>query len=278
MRWINKELKNVEGFYDNYDDEDIYEKYDLFKEEELKDTINFNLGEIESRLSSKDRYRIIDELGLSNSDIEFGDGAELLSGTVNNEEIKYIAKEMDILYDYSPIIDKGFKTLKNGFKVYHVEDFTMSESKIVQCPICNTAKYHYNSIYECDECGFKGIGRGFKESKGEVLIKDILTENGFKFDREVKVVNNYRFDFVVYHNDVKYYLEVNGIQHYKPIEYFGGIETYNKQLLRDVIKKSYANKNGVYVELDYREHNLKLLKDRFESEFINKYIKETIEC
>jgi hypothetical protein len=44
---------------------------------------------------------------------------------------------------------------------------------------------------------------------------------------------------------MKYVLEYNGIQHYKPIGFFGGEEQYKKQIQRDKELKEYCLKQNI---------------------------------
>ena len=52
-------------------------------------------------------------------------------------------------------------------------------------------------------------------------------------------------------------IECQGEQHFKPMEYFGGEEEYEKRALLDKIKKSYCEENGIkllyYSNLSYNE-------------------------
>jgi hypothetical protein len=65
-------------------------------------------------------------------------------------------------------------------------------------------------------------------------------------------------------------IEFNGMQHYKPIKFFGGQEAFDYLQVRDKIKKQYCLENQIkllifsYTELDQIEtllnNNLKLKK------------------
>ena len=51
-------------------------------------------------------------------------------------------------------------------------------------------------------------------------------------------------------------IEYQGKQHFEPIEYFGGIESFNKTIARDKIKQDLCLKNGcelIYVTEDYEK-------------------------
>lgn len=88
-------------------------------------------------------------------------------------------------------------------------------------------------------------------SSGEELITNILTQNKIDFKREYtfsncKYKNKLRYDFALFRNgEVFYLIEFNGIQHYKPIDYFGGEEGFHSTQLRDKIKTDFANDNNI---------------------------------
>ena len=56
-------------------------------------------------------------------------------------------------------------------------------------------------------------------------------------------INTLSFDF--YLPDFNTLVEIQGLQHYKPIPYFGGEEKYLKQQKHDNIKRDYCKKNGI---------------------------------
>jgi hypothetical protein len=47
-------------------------------------------------------------------------------------------------------------------------------------------------------------------------------------------------------------IECQGMQHYKPINYFGGKKAFERQLIHDERKRCYANKMGIFLlEIPY---------------------------
>lgn len=86
------------------------------------------------------------------------------------------------------------------------------------------------------------------KSKGELLIIEYLTKNNIKFYKEKEFENckyeSYlHFDF--YLLDLNICIEFDGQQHFKPIEYFGGEESYRKQIEKDSIKNDYCINNNI---------------------------------
>lgn len=89
-----------------------------------------------------------------------------------------------------------------------------------------------------------------KESHGEKAVRIYLEKNNIIFERQktfddCKDKNLLKFDFYLpYHNSV---IEYDGIQHYRPIEWFGGDEEFNNIVKRDNIKNKYCQKNKIKI-------------------------------
>ena len=59
-------------------------------------------------------------------------------------------------------------------------------------------------------------------------------------------------DFYLNVNNKEYIIEYNGIQHYRPVERFGGEKTFKHQLERDQALKDYCKYNDInYIEIKY---------------------------
>jgi len=103
-------------------------------------------------------------------------------------------------------------------------------------------------IYELDPtmAEYQSKGRG---SAGEKAICCALDSLGIKYEREktfddLKNVNHLRFDFYVEYNGQKIVIEFHGVQHFKPVEYFGGESAFVQRVKNDEKKKEYAIQNG----------------------------------
>lgn len=96
-----------------------------------------------------------------------------------------------------------------------------------------------------------------KESKGETRIRLFLEKHGIKYVQEYKIKPyKYRFDFYI--PDYGMLIEFHGGQHYKPVELFGGEESFKTSLARDRKKKELAKEKGLYlVVLNYQ-----MMKDK----------------
>lgn len=96
-----------------------------------------------------------------------------------------------------------------------------------------------------------------RKSKGENAIKDFLNDNKIQFETQ-KAFENCRnkrllkFDF--YLPDYNMCIEYQGAQHYKSVDYFGGIEHFEESQKRDNIKRDFCKSNGIsLLEIPYTE-------------------------
>ena len=104
---------------------------------------------------------------------------------------------------------------------------------------------------------------GCSHSKGETKIEKILRENNVKYSQqyvfsELVSLNGgkLKFDFAVFNDDnsLRYLIEFNGVQHYKPIDFFGGEKQLEIQKQNDQLKISYCKQNKIpLVIISYQE-------------------------
>lgn len=83
------------------------------------------------------------------------------------------------------------------------------------------------------------------KSNLEKEIIKFLTENSIKYEQEKKFewLEKQRLDF--YLPDYNIAIECQGIQHFIPVEYFGGEKQFKKQIEYDNLKKNLCEKNGI---------------------------------
>lgn len=87
-----------------------------------------------------------------------------------------------------------------------------------------------------------------KESTGEALVRQVLTDNNIKYVYGYQISNlidkgKLHFDF--YLPECKLAIEYDGLQHYKPIDYFGGEKKFKRQRKHDFMKDKYCKDNGI---------------------------------
>jgi very-short-patch-repair endonuclease len=111
-------------------------------------------------------------------------------------------------------------------------------------------------------------GRGCPKcnsSKGELAVIEYLKSHNIDFETQKKFddCRNKRplpFDFYV--EKIGLLIEFDGVQHYKPVQHFGGEEALKKRQMRDKIKNKYAEENNYYLvrirDVNNIEHRLEL--------------------
>lgn len=114
---------------------------------------------------------------------------------------------------------------------------------------------------------------GCVSSKGEEKIANLLTENGYKFKREVSFFNVrsnkgklLRFDFAIYDNkdNLIELLEYDGIQHFEPGHFNQTEEEYQESKERDDIKKIFCYNKGIKLKrISYQQLDNLTITDLF---------------
>ena len=84
----------------------------------------------------------------------------------------------------------------------------------------------------------------------ETWIEEIINDYEFDYKKQMTFDNlkgikngTLSYDFGLFEDDILICLiECQGKQHYEPIDYFGGKEKFEAQVLNDIIKKEFAEK------------------------------------
>lgn len=113
--------------------------------------------------------------------------------------------------------------------------------KIVIVSYSHLVRFHTVS------CGCMNI------SRGELVVSSFLTKQGIHFVSEYSFDDllseadaHLRFDFAVFlDSKVVGLIEVQGIQHFEPVEYFGGEAAFAVLQQNDKLKTSYCIKNSL---------------------------------
>lgn len=150
------------------------------------------------------------------------------------------AKEIhDNLYDY------------NNFKLINWK--IKSEIKCNKCGLIfyQTPNSHINQQHGCPSCN--------KLSKGENKIQILLLKENIKFIKNKtfkKCFNKHKLQFDFYLPKYNICIEFNGIQHYEPIEFFGGDIKYQNQIKNDNIKTLFCKDNNIrLIKISYKEYS-----------------------
>lgn len=113
---------------------------------------------------------------------------------------------------------------------------------------------------KCD-CGNEIIVRGyclrssstiscgcFSQSKGELIIEQKLNSLNIKFERQKKFSDckdKNRLPFGFFVPSYNMCIEFDGEQHYRPVDYFGGDDTFAILKRHDEIKNEYCKSHGI---------------------------------
>lgn len=160
-----------------------------------------------------------------------------------------------ILKNVDDVITQFKKTHGNTYDYSSVE-YTGTDNKIqIYCKKCKkhfsqTPYKHIHRKQGCPIC---------KESKGEHSIRIWLEINNIKYTKQKRFndcldLRTLPFDFYI--NTYNLLIEFDGIQHFKPVNRFGGLKKFKITQSHDTIKTKYANNNNInllrisYIDID----------------------------
>ena len=110
-------------------------------------------------------------------------------------------------------------------------------------------KKHNKSFWQFPNNHLAGNGCPIcKSSKGELSIRKCLDNFKIEYIPEKyfpKCESQYPLFFDFYLPNHNICIEYDGIQHFEPIEYWGGVKAYKSNINRDKIKNKYCYENGI---------------------------------
>ena len=116
-----------------------------------------------------------------------------------------------------------------------------------------------------------------RRSTMEIFVEQILIANGIEYEREYRFDEcrdkySLPFDFYIPRHNVA--IECQGVQHYKPVEHFGGQDAFEIRMIHDYIKREYCNANNILlITIPYDiSHN------EIKSKIINTIYPERLSC
>ncbi len=96
-----------------------------------------------------------------------------------------------------------------------------------------------------------------KESKGEMFINNWLEKHKFTFERQKwfsDCRNQKPLEFDFYIPSLNLIIEYDGLQHFQPVNRWGGEKQFQKTLINDKIKNEYCNKKGIMLlRISYKD-------------------------
>lgn len=95
------------------------------------------------------------------------------------------------------------------------------------------------------------------KSTGEVIISSMLSYNKVTYLSQVPMkINNKEHLFDFFLPEYKIYIEYDGIQHFKPIDYFGGEVAFEDRKLKDDYKNKAVESLGYkLIRISYKENS-----------------------
>ena len=189
-----------------------------------------------------------------------------------NEELKRHIKAVHLKIKDNTCTQCDMKFSTNSQLQQHIKAVHL-EIKNHQCPNCdmtfsanNNLQQHIKAVHlkvkdhSCPTCVMtfsqnsqltKHILRctgDLKCSSGELKIMNTLDEMriDYEFNTSYELKDKYylRWDFIIKTGDEPLFIEYDGRQHFKAVEYFGGEEKFIKQQAHDKLKNDYCNENG----------------------------------
>ena len=210
-----------------------------------------NLQEISDEIHGKGEYKILQKPKYIRNKVNI---LHKKCGNISNQMLSnHLSRKNSrgCVYCYGNL-PKTLSELQEISDQIHGKD----EYKILQKPsnyydyvkvkhnICGTInktnmKLHITEKCKCTLCS---------ESSGEKTIRRYLMENKLNFETQKKFegcMNKRKLPFDFFLPDLNICIEYDGIQLFKPIEIFGGIESYLKLLKRDQIKNEFCLKKDI---------------------------------
>lgn len=182
---------------------------------------------------------------------------------VCNGGVRYTTSQIQDIIDqvngenvFKIISDNGGTSKDRVLKIEH-----LGHSHSFDIPYTRLT-YRYYAI-TCNYC--------YQSSRGEQLVSSVLDQLNLSYIPQFKFVelkDKYPLSYDFYIPELKLLIEYQGLQHYFPVNFFGGIKKYNYQLKHDCMKKAYA----MYHQ--YKLLTIPYLYDSYDSvsRLIQKYI------
>lgn len=224
----------------DHDINEIYEKIDKLYENKY-DLSNFIFKNSTTKSEVICKIHGSFKISLSN----------LLNGTECPKCSKKISKHTTESLIEKLIETRGYKY--NYSKVQY--NNSLKDKIIIICKehgeFMQCANNHLNG-HDCPSCTIK--------SRGEEEIKEYLLKNNIIFEKEksfddCKYKYKLRFDFFIPSKNLL--IEYDGIQHFTPIDFFGGELTYNEELIKTKIKNEYCKNNNINLLRITKNDNIK---------------------
>lgn len=146
--------------------------------------------------------------------------------------------------DFNEWIQTASKLHNNKYDYRKSKFITVNDKMAIICP-------EHGEFWQTPAGHLQGQGCPYcKESSLEKKIERLLIENNLKYFREYKsnwLVNRNNkqlsLDFFLPEQNIA--IECQGLQHFKPINFFGGVEKYLSQVINDEDKRKKCIENNI---------------------------------
>jgi very-short-patch-repair endonuclease len=149
-----------------------------------------------------------------------------------------------------------------------IYDYSKVEYSYNIIPVCIICKDH-SEFMQTPHDHLSGCGCPMcKESVGEREVRKVLECNNISYEFQYRFDDcrdSYPLPFDFFIPDMNLLIEYDGIQHYEPVDHFGGLDNLKIVQKRDSIKNKYVKDNGIklirihYKEIDMINEKLKEL-------------------
>jgi Zn finger protein HypA/HybF involved in hydrogenase expression len=159
----------------------------------------------------------------------------------------------------SESLTTSWKDVLKAFREVHRDEYEYQEDSYTLLEVPMNIKCRKHGIFSQTPKNHRS-GSGCpicRSSRGEKEMEHVLTDLKIVFEHQKKFpeLGLKRFDYYIpFINTI---IEYNGIQHYEPIEFFRGIDGYNKLIKSDFIKRKYCEENGINYEIIRYDEDVK---------------------
>ncbi len=175
------------------------------------------------------------------------------------KECGYIKLSKIFKLDQNDFIKKASLIHRNIYDYSRVVYKNTDKKVIIVCKkhgqFYQTPHSHLNG-HGCSKC---------KQSNGEKEILFFLESKKIKYFYHKHLpgcIYKGKLFFDFYLPKLNICIEYDGIQHFKPIDYFGGLEQFNETIKKDLIKNDFCQKNNInLIRISYKENIIKKLKN-----------------
>jgi len=177
------------------------------------------------------------------------------------------------LQSHSWFID-NLKKYNPNYKNIDIMSQYEGRSKPIKCK-CKKCSYEWETraSFLIDKRGGSGCPL-CNQSKGEIIVYNYLVDNNISFEQQKEFptlvgLSGFPLSYDFFVPSMKLLIEVNGLQHYSPINHFGGTRKFQKQQKHDRRKRLYANNHGYkLLEIECKENAcldkiVKILQNEF---------------